>query len=1058
MKSKILSTLFLWLSCGLTAVFAQAVDGSIRGQVSDASGGALVGARVTVTEQTTGLARTTVTNSQGAYVAAALPPGVYNLDAEQTGFKRLRQQGLTLAVGEQLQADLTLQVGEISDEITVNAEMPLLQAESASIGLAIPNNYIVNLPLDGRNFLELALLAPGVTPSAQGSAGSARGRLAFQTAGAREDSNAYSYDGVYAIDPVLNSFTHTPPVDAIHEFRVQTTNSEAGFGRSNGGQVSVALRQGGNAFHGSVYEFLRNDQVDARNFFDDPGLAIPKLRRNQFGFAAGGPIRRNSTFFFGDYEGLRERRAITRTTNVPTAAERQGDFSQSALPPPIDFTTFQPFPNGQLPFAHPIGTGVANLYPLPNRAQTGQNFVAAPTQVEDAAKFDVRLDQRLGDGGLLSGRYSFADRDLFEPYATGSASRLPGYGNNVAERGQNLMIGETHTLGPRWVNEFRFGYNRVDNITHHENIGRSVNQTVGLPDFATRERDLGLSAISVTGFSPLGDEQNNPQESVADSYQIQDTASFAQGNHFLEMGFDHRWISQDAFRDVQSRGQINFTNAAYTQNALADLLLGLPTFTGGAVSDNPQALRTRSTNLFVQDRWRPHRDLTLTLGLRYELNEPAYDKFNAATLYDSATFSIVPVGEGGTPRGGYEADRNNFAPRLGVAWRPFGARRAVLRAGYGIYHDLAALAPAQGIYFNPPYFNFQLYFPSQQAPITIDNPWPAASQAPLPPSAITYDRNLRTSYAQQWNFTTQIEVHREVVIEAGYQGTRGVKLIGARDINQAGPSPQMPNLRPVPFYQDINQTESSFNSIYHSLRWQLQCRLRGGLTGLFSYTWSKSIDNASNYFPSAVDANYPQNSNNVGAERALSNFDMRQRFSGSFVYELPFGEGRRFGRDLQGFAKAVVSGWQMNSVITLQTGQPFTVALPTEFDNSNTGFTILGFGAGDRPNVVGNARLADPDPQMWFNTAAFALPPFGSFGDAGRNLLAGPSLRNMNLSLLKDTKLGDKATLQFRAELFNVLNTPNFEQPSIFLGTPGFGRVLSARDGREIQFGLKLLF
>jgi Carboxypeptidase regulatory-like domain/TonB dependent receptor-like, beta-barrel len=1058
MKSKILSTLLLSLCCGLTSLMAQAVGGSIRGQVADPSGGALIGARVKVTEQTTGLARTTLTNAQGAYVAAALPAGVYDLEAEQTGFKKLRQSGLTLAVGEQLQADLTLQVGDNSEEITVTAEIPPLQAESAAVGVAIPNHYIVNLPLDGRNFLELVLLAPGVTPSAQGSAGSARGRLAFQTAGAREDSNAYSYDGVYAIDPVLNSFTHTPPVDAIREFRVQTTNSEAGFGRNSGGQVSVALRQGGNAFHGSVYEFLRNDKVDARNFFDDPSLANPKLRRNQFGSAVGGPIRRNSTFFFGDFESLRERRGITRTTNVPTAAERQGDFSQSALPPPIDFTTFQPFPNAQLPFVHPIGSAIANLYPLPNRAQTGQNFVASPAQVDDTNKFDARLDQRLGAGGLLSGRYSFADRDLFEPYATGSSSQIPGYGNNVAERGQNLMLGETHTLGLRWVNEFRFGYNRVDNTTHQQNLGRSVNQTVGLPDFASRERDLGLSNISITGFSPLGDEQNNPQESVADSYQLQDTASFQQGNHFVEMGFDHRWISQDAFRDVQSRGQINFSNAAYTQNALADLLLGLPTYTGGAVSDNPQALRTHATNLFLQDRWRPHRDLTLTLGLRYELNEPAYDKFNAATLYDPATMSIVPVGQGGVPRGGYEADRNNFAPRLGLAWRPFGARRAVVRAGYGVYHDLAPLAPAQGIYFNPPYFNFQLYFPSQQAPITIDNPWPAASQAPYPPSAVTYDRAFRTSYTQQWNFTTQFELHRDIVLEAGYQGTKGVKLIGARDINQPAPSPQMPNLRPLPFFQDINQTESSFNSIYHSLRWQLQCRLQGGLTGLFSYTWSKSIDNASNYFPSAVDANFPQNSNNVAAERALSNFDMRQRFSGSFVYELPFGEGRHYGKNLQGLAKALSSGWEMNGIITLQTGQPFTVALPAELDNSNTGFTILGFGAGDRPNVIGNPRLANPGPQMWFDTAAFALPPFGTFGDAGRNVLPGPSLRNMNLSLLKDNKLGDKATLQFRAEMFNVFNTPNFEQPNIFLGTPGFGRILSARDGREIQFGLKLLF
>jgi hypothetical protein len=258
--------------------------------------------------------------------------------------------------------------------------------------------------------------------------------------------------------------------------------------------------------------------------------------------------------------------------------------------------------------------------------------------------------------------------------------------------------------------------------------------------------------------------------------------------------------------------------------------------------------------------------------------------------------------------------------------------------------------------------------------------------------------------------------------------------------------------------QDINQTESSFSSIYHSLAWQLQCRFRSGLTGLFSYTWSKAIDNASNYFPSAVDANYPQNSNNVAAERSLSNFDVRQRFSGSFVYAMPFGEGKRFGANLQGFAKALASGWQMNSVIALQTGQPLTVALPRELDNSNTGFSILGFGANDRPNLVGNPRLDSPDPQQWFDPAAFALPPFGSFGNAGRNILPGPSLRNVNLSLLKDTSVGETATLQFRAEFFNVFNTPNFDQPNIFFGTPGFGRVLSARDGREVQFGLKLLF
>jgi hypothetical protein len=381
-----------------------------------------------------------------------------------------------------------------------------------------------------------------------------------------------------------------------------------------------------------------------------------------------------------------------------------------------------------------------------------------------------------------------------------------------------------------------------------------------------------------------------------------------------------------------------------------------------------------------------------------------------------------------------------------------------MRAGYGIYYNFSPLAPGQGIYFNAPQFNFQLFFPTPQRVITLDDPWPSDSQAPVPPSAFTYDRRLRTSYAQQWNATVETDLGHGLVWELGYYGTKGTKLVSARDINQPDASPQIPNFRPVPTFLDINQIESAFGSTYHSFQTRLQCRLRGGLTGLFSYTWAKSIDNASGFFPSAGDANYPQNSNNVRGERGLSSFDLRHRFSGSFVYDLPFGRGRSVGRNAQGWWNALIGGWQMNSVITLQSGQPFTAALPGEFDNSNTGLANLGFGAGDRPNLVGDPKLSNPDPERWFNTDAFALPPFGTFGDAGRNIIAGPSLRNVNLSFLKNTPLTETTTLQLRAEFFNVSNHPNFAQPNNFFGTPGFGRVLSARDGREIQFGLKLLF
>jgi hypothetical protein len=451
-------------------------------------------------------------------------------------------------------------------------------------------------------------------------------------------------------------------------------------------------------------------------------------------------------------------------------------------------------------------------------------------------------------------------------------------------------------------------------------------------------------------------------------------------------------------------------------------------------------------------------DLTLSLGLRYEFNSPARDAHDAASVFDTATQSIVRVGENGVPRAGYEPDANNFAPRLGLAWSPFGTRRTVIRAGYGVYYNFAPLAPGQGIYFNQPYFNLQVYFPGQQNIITLDNPWPRNLQAPLPPSAFTYDRRLRSGYTQQWSSTIETDFGHGLVFEAGYFGSKGTKLLSARDINQADASPLMPNLRPNPFFLNVEQIESGAASIYHSLQTRLQCRLRGGLTGLFSYNWSKSIDNASAFFASSGDANYPQDSNNMAAERGLSSFDLRHRFAGSFAYDLPFGRGRSIGGAADGLAGGIISGWQMNGVLVFQSGPPFTVALPGGFDNSNTGIANLGFGAGDRPNVAGNPVLSNPDAQRWFDTQAFALPAFGTFGNAGRNILSGPPLRNMNVSLLKDTPLGGGTTLQFRAEFFNLANTPNLGLPNIFYGTPGFGRVLTAADGREIQFGMKLLF
>ena len=1043
---------------GTAHVAAQQVGGRIHGVILDSSDAVVNGAEVEVRRIETGAARFTTSGAGGRYNVPALPPGSYSVSVSSEGFRPVSSEPIQLSIGGEAEASFVLEVGPASDVITVSGESSALETTQAATGSVIPNRFIVSLPLNGRNFLDLSLLVPGAAPSAVGSPGSERGRFAFQTNGARESANSFLYDGVYAIDPILNSFSFAPPVDAVREFRIQTSNSEAGLGRNSGGQISVAIKQGTNELHGTAYEFFRNDRFDARNFFSQPNDPVPTLRRHQFGASLGGPVARNSTFFFANFEGLRETRAQTRTTNVPSEAERQGDFSASAGNTPINFFTQQPFPNARLPYAHPIGQAVVGLYPEPNRATAGQNFVAAPEGDNSTNKFDIRLDRRIGADGQLAGRYSFADSDVHEPYAAQQFSSVPGYGNLLDQRGQNAMVSHTETFSSQWVNEARFGYNRIGNRTLHENSGTSLNSTLGLPDLATRELDLGLSFFQVTGFSSLGGEFNNPQVSTVHTWQFSDTLSYSRGGHLLQFGFEQRGIRQDGFRNVLARGNLYFTDRAYTQNALADLLFGLPSYTLGARSEGLQAARTGATSAFATGTLRMSRALTLTLGLRYENNQPAFDAEDAASIFDPNSRQIVQLGQGGVPRAGFYRDNNNFAPRISIALRPPATDRLVIRAGWGVYHNFSDLAAGQGIYFNPPFFNSMLFFPSLQTQLTIAEPWPEGQAAPLPPSVTTYDQHLRTSYAQQWNFTVQSEPFKDTVLSIGYSGTRGTKLIGARDINQAHPSPAQPNYRPLPTFSDINLIASGFDSVYHSLQAQFQCRLQSGLTGLFSYTWAKSLDNASNFFASAGDANYPQDSNNIAGERARSSFDVPHRFTGSFVYQLPFGPGKALGSSWTGPAARLLGGWQLNGIVTLQSGQPYTVALPGELDNSNTGRSSYGFGAGDRPNVVSDPNLSSPDPQLWFDPGAFSLPAFGSFGNAGRNIIGGPGLANVDFSVLKDIQVSEAATLQLRAELFNMLNTPNFLNPNIFFGTPGFGRVLAARDGREVQFGVKLIF
>lgn len=1016
----------------------------------DASRKPLAGAHVALTGDATNKKRSAVTDALGEFLITSVPPGAYHLEADHAGY-RSTVQPLTLEVDQELRVELPLLAGNRTEAIVVTASRSMVRTDSAALGTVIENRKVTGLPLDGRNFYELALLAPGVAPAAPGSAGSVRGDLALNINGAREDSNNFLLDGIYNGDPKLNTFGVTPPVDAIQEFEVLTSSYDASFGRNAGGQVNVVLKSGTNALHGTAYEFFRNGALDARNFFAQGGEAKPQYQRNQFGASLGGPIRKDRTFIFADYEGRRIREGVTRVTNVPTLAERTGDFSADSQPVINPFTQ-QPFPGNKIPAAYlnPVGLAIAALYPAPNRGVPSQNFVSSPTQRDRDDHFDVRLDHSLARSSELSFRYSFADRGLFEPFTGSGFPAVPGYGDNVPRRAQNAMLSETHVFSPEVINEFRAGFNRVSAGVFQQNIGHSLNSAVGLPDLSTNPRDLGLSLISVTGYSSLGDEYNNPQHSASNVLQLVDQVSYNRGRHLFKFGVDIRDLRQNAYRDEQARGFVDFLGLI-TGNSLSELLMGLATDSGGAHLDNPQHLRTHSDYFFAEDTFRVRPDLTLSLGLRYEYNAPPVDAENRANVYDLATRSLVRVGTNGIPRGAYEPDRNNWAPRIGLAWSPGNGRR-VFRAGYGLYYDLGALATGEGLYFNPPYFDFKLYFPLQGLPLLVNNPFPQQFPVPIPSSALAFQRNFRTPYVQQWNFSIQQQLGTSRVVEIAYVGAKGTKLLAARDINQPHASPQMPNLRPNPQFADINYLESSADSTYHSLQARFQQRLTAGLSALASYTWSKSLDDASNFFSTAGDPNFPQDSYNVRAERGRSDFDLRHRLSLSYLYDLP---SRHFD---QAWVNTMLRGWQTFGILTFQTGRPFTVALLPDFDNSNTGRSILGFGANDRPNVIGDPNLSKRSPDLWFNTNAFSVPPFGSFGNSGRNILEGPSYQTISFSLVKNTKIREQATLQFRAEAFNLLNRPNFDLPDIFVGSPTFGHILSAQDPRHIQFGLKLLF
>lgn len=1068
--SAIAVILFFNVAASITS-YAQTATATLVGRTTDEAEAALPGVKITVTQTATGQTRTVVSDDSGNYVFLLLPAGKYELAAEREGFQKLIRREFDLQVDQRASLDLPLEAGQITETVEIRDEASILQTESASVGTVIDQAKIVRLPLNGREFQQLALLVPGAVPAAQGSSLSFRG--GFNVGGARESANQFLLDGADNNNSSANQYVFRPSVDMIQEFKVQTNSYSAEFGRGAGAQVNIITKSGTNEYHGNLFEFLRNSAFDAKNFFDLP-TTTPSFKRNQFGATFGGPLPflnfgeggpsfnsgRDRTFFFLSYEGLRLRQGVTRSAAVPSLLAREGNFGANArIRDPLRAgncnatDTTACFPNGIIPLnrINPIGLAIARAFPVPNNSSDPvRNLVSTLSRPQDADQFSVRIDHRVSEKANIFFRYSINQDqqiDVFDTLVGTINTNLPGFGRDDNQRTESVSFSYTQIINARTVNEFRFGYNFLRQIRAPENKTDFVT-ALGITGLSSDPRTFGFPAFRVTGFDPLGDNVQLPQERSDSTYQIVDNISLQRGAHTIKAGIDLRPFRSVNFNPGSSRGDFRFTGL-YTNNGLADLLLGLIAQDTRGVGNAERVRLQKSYGFYVQDDWKVSRRLTFNLGLRYELNPPLTEPNNLLSNFDVATRSIIIAGQNGLGSNVYRIDKNNFAPRVGFAWQPFD-EKTVLRGGYGIYYDLPIIGnELGGIYGNPPFRSISTFNGTLANPISLNNPFPVQSLGAATLSPTGVQRDLQTSYLQNFSLGVQREILKDLVVELSYIGNKGTNLLRNRNINQAVlGAGSIASRRPFAGFGNIPFRESSASSTYHSLQARAEKHFSQGFTFLASYTFSKAIDDSSGVPASTATSNNPQNSFDLKSERGLSEFDVRHRFVASFIYELPFGKGKQFLSS--GIVGSIFGNFEIAGIVAAQTGRPFTPRISS--DRSNTGQLQ------DRPNVVGNPQLDNPDPQLWFNTAAFAIPAAGTFGNAGRNILTGPGYSNTDIALVKRIKFGEVRNLELRGEVFNLFNRPNFDLPNTFADSAQFGRIFSAGPARQIQFGIKFEF
>lgn len=1091
--------LFAALLFSLTLVpsnaLAQAITAKVVGAVTDPSGAAVPGATVTVRNTATNLTRTASANETGSFEFSFLPVGQYGLTVESEGFQKAEVTSFNLAVDQVARVNVTLTIGEVSETVTVEAGTVALQTEDSSVGTVIDSKQVVELPLNGRSFVQLALLTPGVNPGTPGSItvrrqrGSLGQAVGMSANGARDTQNRFYFDGIEAMDLDSYSFSFSPSIDAIDQFKVQASTYSSEVGGAPGGQVNLTTKSGSNDFHGTAWLFNRNDAFSAVPPFTrySPDAEPPKLNRNQFGANIGGPVIKDKAFFFFNWEtGRQVAGQSVRNVFVPPTAYRTGDFSAAPVTI-VDPATGNPFPNNIIPtnrIRSYARTFLDQFTPAPNVDGGAFNFTApsgsAPINQD---QYIGRGDYRLSDKNNIYGSFMFNKQ---EDNTVGLLTEWDQQRGNQA-RGRNFSIADTHVFSASIVNEARFGWHR---FFEHEFFGTTddpsldIANLIGIPGVSTDPRNFGPPTFS-TGYALPSVRGIGPRDRLNEIFQFTDNISVRRGNHFIKAGgmiAQRKWTFDES---VDPRGSFSFDGrttsggvAPVREHSFASFLLGLST--SAQISVEPFA--TRMTNwwqgYYVQDDWKVKPNFTVNMGMRYEFfsvpaqNGPvanfemlgANPGFVASQQWLRAVPGFADNLNGAPSDDLVNPDRNNFGPRIGFAWQPNFAKDLVVRGGYGIYFTPEITNSWTVMTLNAPIVNTFQFSGTFDDPLQVEQAFTGQGTAQGRFGAFAVDPNLRDSYNQQWNFTVQKKLPADVIFDVAYVGSKGNNLTMGFDANRPiqtiTPGPGQPSVasrRPLNGFNTINAAKSIARSFYHSLQMKAERRMAKGLNALASYTYAKTLSNADistvggGSFLGGV-----QNIYDMNADFAPSAFDIRHRFSLAMLYDLP-------GNSLSNpVARRVLGGWQLGSIITMSTG--FASTLSGVGDTTGTGVNSR---LSVVPGQVGFPGHDDRSRERWFNTDAFFITPLGQFGNASRMPIYLPGMDNVDLSAVKNIEIIEGHSLQFRAEFFNALNVVNLGAPGLAItARETFGVITSAGQGaagvpneaRVIQFGLKYRF